>query len=82
MSRKGTIIKDPPVINIINSLTEVSEQARFRRGDRSHKKWRITLFSQKDNLAMSRVCIIACNVVSIHRGSNKQTQSLGLMILE
>ena len=81
MSRNGIIIMIPPMINIINSLTKVSEQDNFRRAEMSQKKWRITFFSQKDNLAMSKVCIMALDVVSIHSSSTSEVQNLVLMML-
>ena len=81
MSRNGIIIMIPPMINIINSLTKVSEQDNFRRAGRSQKKCRITFFSQKDNLAVSRVCSRAWNIVNIHSSSTSETQSSVLMML-
>ena len=64
----------PPMINITNSLTRVSEQASFSRADMSQKKRGIMLSAQKDSLAMSRVCNMAWAVVSTQDHHQGETE--------
>ena len=81
MSKNGIATTGPPKINIISSFIKMSEQANLSRADRSQKKWGITLSSQNDNLAKSRVCNMEYRMVNTQERTTRDTQSLGLMML-
>ena len=81
MSKNGMTIMGPPKINIISSLIKISEQANLSRADMSQKNWGITLSSQNDSLAKSRVCNMEYNMLNTQDIATIHTQSLGLMML-